>query len=128
MTFIDTNYFLRFLLDDNHEQHLKAKKLILDASNGKKQLFTSIIVIFEIYWVLSSYYGKDKSAIAKVLRRLLDMEFIDLEERDDLVIAVKLYSKGIFCLEDCYNLTLARHLKAKSFATFDQKLLKAFEK
>ena len=43
MIFVDTNYFLRFLLKDNKLQHRKAKQLMLDSAQGKLKLFTSII-------------------------------------------------------------------------------------
>ena len=56
MIFIDTNYFLRFLLKDNEKQFIEVKKLFEKAILGEIDLYTSLIVIFEIYWVLSSFY------------------------------------------------------------------------
>ena len=52
MIFIDTNYFLRFLLADISSQHNQAKTIFKQAASGKISLFTSAVVIFEIYWVL----------------------------------------------------------------------------
>ena len=51
MIFVDTNYFVRFLLRDVELQFGKARKLFEDAADGRKVLFTSTIVIFEIYWL-----------------------------------------------------------------------------
>ena len=53
--FIDTNYFLRFLLNDVEHQHTEVKNLFLDASEGKADLITSTIVFFEVYWVLFAF-------------------------------------------------------------------------
>lgn len=128
MTFIDTNYFLRFLLNDINKQHLEAKKLFLDGSIGKQKLFTSTIVFFEIYWVLSSYYEKKKEEITQALQKILDFEFVDLDERKILVNSLARFKKTNFDLEDCYNLSYAKAKIAKSFKTFDVKLSKEFTK
>ena len=61
MIFIDTNYLLRFLLKDIDSQYLEAKKLLLQAARGEKKVITSTIVFFELFWVLKSYYKKDKT-------------------------------------------------------------------
>lgn len=126
MIFVDTNYFLRFLLADVEGQHREVKKLFQDSLSGKIKLFTSIIVFFEIYWVLSSFYKKRKSKIAVVLDNILKMSFIYLEERDLLQKTVRLFAKSKLDLEDSYNLVYAKMNQASKFASFDQKLIKAF--
>ena len=126
MIFIDTNYFLRYLLDDNKEQAEKVKKLFYAGARGKEKLLTSVIVYFEIYWVLSSYYQKQKAEIVKTLQSLLALEFIHLEERMILNKAIELFSQSNLSLEDCYNLSLAKSKKCSRLATFDQKLKKYF--
>lgn len=128
MIFVDTNYFLRFLLNDISEQHKQVKNLFLSGSEGKIDLITSTIVIFEIYWVLSSYYEKEKTEIAEVLEKILKLTFIELEERELLLNSLKLFVRADFDLEDCYNLYYAKLQKADSFKTFDKKLEKEFPK
>lgn len=128
MIFVDTNYFLRFLLNDISEQHKQVKDLFLSGSEGKVNLVTSTIVFFEIYWVLSSYYEKEKPEIVKVLEKILKLTFIELKERELLINSLKLFEKTNFDLEDCYNLYYAKHQKADSFKTFDKKLEKKFSK
>ena len=51
MIFVDTNYFLRFLLEGKTEQQKIAVDLFKKASQGQIKLFTSTIDIFEIYQV-----------------------------------------------------------------------------
>lgn len=128
MTFIDTNYFLRFLLKDINNQHLEAKNFFLSASEGKVSLITSTIVFFEIYWVLSSYYGKSKTEITDVLKKILSLNFIELEEREVLFNAISLFQKTSLDLEDCYNIYYAKSKGVKSFRTFDKKLTKELAK
>lgn len=128
MTFVDTNYFLRFLLNDISKQHLEAKQLFLEASEGKAKLFTSIIVFFEIYWVFSSYYEKEKLEIVDGLQKILDLKFIILKERQILLNCLAHFKKTNFDLEDCYNFAYAKAKEAKAFKTFDIKLEKEFKR
>src|SRR3989344_5369760 len=127
MTFVDTNYFLRFLLKDNNSQHLVAKKLFLSAAKGEIDVTTSIIVFFEIYWVLKSYYEKNKDELNKTLNKILNLTFIVFHEKERLVNSLKIYKKTTLSLEDCYNLVLAKELPVKDFASFDEKLKKYFK-
>lgn len=124
MIFVDTNYFLRFLLAEVNEQQKKAKILFQEAAMGRKKLFSSAIVFFEIYWVLTSFYGKNKNEIAKILANLCKMNFIKWENEEILEKTVKLFTKTNLDLEDSYNLAFARFKKATDFKTFDNKLKK----
>lgn len=127
MIFVDTNYFLRFLLKDNSNQYTLAKNLFLEASEGKTKLITSTIVIFEIYWVLNSYYEKKRAEIVKVLNKMLGLNFIQLKERQILIDSNDLFSKTNLSLEDCYNIHYSKSHKAKEFKTFDKKLEKVLK-
>lgn len=128
MIFVDTNYFLRFLFNDISEQHNVVEALFIKASEGKEKLLTSTIVFFEIYWVLSSYYGKEKLEVTKILEKLLKFTFIELEEREILVNSLGLFKDTNLDLEDCYNLYFAKSQKIETFGTFDKKLEKEFSK
>jgi len=128
MIFIDTNYFLRFLLNDISEQHNLVKNLFIKASDGKENLLTSTIVFFEVYWVLSSYYEKEREEIVKTLEKILKLTFIEIEERDILLKSIALFNKTTLDLEDCYNLYFAKSQKAHAFGTFERKLEKEFTK
>jgi len=126
MIFVDTNYFLRFLLRDIEKQYLEVKKLMIEAARGQVRLFTSIIVFFELYWVLSSYYSKNKSQLTLTLRDFLDLEFIKLEERAIIREAIVIFESTPLSLEDAYNFVFAKEQGGKEFKTFDKKLAKFF--
>lgn len=126
--FVDTNYFLRFLLKDVNKQYQIVKTLFLDASKGKIKLLTSTIVFFEIYWVLRSLFNNQKSRIVNTLQKILALQFIDLLERQILRSSLILFNKSSLSLEDCYNLSYSKSLGVKSIKTFDKKLEQEFEK
>lgn len=128
MTFIDTNYLLRFLLKDINSQYQEAKQLLLKGARGEERLVTSTIVFFELYWVLSSYYKKDKSDLVVLLKKILDLDFVVLKERYILRDSVKHFNNTNLDIEDCYNLSFAKTHKIKEFKTFDEKLAKQWNK
>ena len=124
MTFVDTNYFVRFLLDDISEQHKTAKKIFREGLEGKKRLFTSVVVFFEMYWVFTSFYEKTKPTVVKILNDVLDLSFISVENREVLENALTMFEDTTLELEDCYNICFAEAYDYKEFATFDKKVTK----
>lgn len=120
--FIDTNYFLRLLLKDDKKQFNIVYKLFQEAVINKVKLHTSVIVFFEIYWVLSSFYKKNKQLCINLLDKILKMDFIQIENRDILKIALELYRLTGISLEDCYNISYSKIISVSEFATFDKKI------
>lgn len=128
MIFIDTNYFLRFLINDVPDQAESVSDFFKDSLRDNTELFTSELVIFELCWVLQSSLGKKKSELIAILKKVLDMSFIVLEKREYLQEALVLFADTTLEFEDCYNLAFAKHKKAKKFATFDKKLQKVIKR
>lgn len=126
MIFVDTNYFLRFLLKDIATSFQEAKDLFLQAARGEEKFFSSQVVFFEVFWVLRSTYKKDKEALVEKLEKILGLN-VEFDQHQLLADSVNLYKRINLSLEDCYNLTYARVKGAQDFKTFDLKLAKAFE-
>lgn len=127
MIFIDTNYFASFLLHDNNDQFVIAKKIFNDGAEGTLELFSTTIVFFEIYWLFKSYYKKTDLEIYYILRSILKMDFIYFEDREILIKALEIYKKSSIGMEDSYNLVYSKSKEATDFKTFDKKLLKLFK-
>ena len=126
MTFVDTNFFLRFFLQDNLFQLPQAKKLFRQAATGQITLITSLIVFFEVYWVLSSLYGRKHQLVSRTLIAIINMKFIALPQRQILKDCLINFARFNYDLEDSYNFFYARSKKISDFATFDKKLKKKF--
>ncbi len=127
MIFVDTNFFLRFLLKDNTSQSQEAKQLFLRSAQGELSLTTSIVVFFEVVWVLRKSFSKDKQALIDTLSKVLDLK-VELKERPILVESIELFKETNLSLEDCFNLSFTKNRKIIEFKTFDNKLKKEFEK
>lgn len=128
MIFIDTNIFLRFVLKDNLQQYKAARQLLGKGAGRRVELFTSTVAIFEVYWVLKSLYHKNREEISGILGQILSLGYITIDNKQAISSAVEYYSKTSFDLEDCFHLFYAQENKADKFATFDEKLQKAFAK
>ena len=126
MTFIDTNYFLRFLIMDQVKQFSQVRKLFDQGAKGEIDLFSSEVVFFELYWVLHSFYRYSKEQLVLSLTQILEMSFIKFDNSDRLIRTLELFKIHNLDLEDCYNLVFATENQAKNFASFDVKLQKIF--
>lgn len=126
MIFVDTNVFLRFLLEDNDRQSKEARLLFEQALEGKAIVFTSLIVYFEIYWLFISLFKKSREEVCTIFKNLLEMRFLIFAEHGIFETAIDIYQKTNLDLEDSYNLAYAKSNKAIEFKTFDKILLKKF--
>lgn len=128
MTFVDTNYFLRFLLNDISIQKEEVNELFVKGSSGKEHLFTDTIVVFEIYWVVKNGYGVKNPLTKKFLLQVCSFKFITLSDRQILINAIKNFHKFNYDLEDAYHFYFAKSKKIRNIATFDKKLKTKFNK
>jgi predicted nucleic-acid-binding protein len=122
MIFIDTNYFIRFLVQDVESQSLEVEKIFEEGSVGKSDLFSSTIVFFEIYWLFKSLFKKPQVEIYAILKGVLQMKFIYFNESKILESALEIYKNSNLGLEDSYNLVYAKQNEALGFKTFDKEL------
>ena len=128
MTFVDTNYFMRFLANRESEQGKMVKKLFEAAALKKVELVSSLVVFFEIYWLMKSIYGKKKGSLQIVLREVISMNFVRWEGQKKLTEAVEMMNKTNFDLEEAYNLVYVKSVKAEVMGSFDKKLQKNWAK
>lgn len=128
MTFVDTNYFVRIIENDNEVQVEEIRRLFVKGANRKVDLVSSTVVLFEIYWLMKTYYGKKKDVLVAVLRDVLDMSFIRWENQRILTESLEMMKKTNYDLEDAYNLVYAKSVGVDKLASFDKKLQKVWGK
>jgi len=92
--FVDTNYFLRLLLKEDEKQFDQVYSLFQQAIKNEVKLCTSIVVLFEIYWVLSSFYKQNKPQVCQYLEKILAMSYIEIEKRETFTYALSIYKKN----------------------------------
>jgi predicted nucleic-acid-binding protein len=119
--FLDTNVFLRFLLNDHKTLSVKAEKYFTLAQNNQAVLITNHLVIAEVYWVLKSFYKQSATAINQSLTPLLSNKNIVFGNKQIIFSTLILCQEKNIDFVDAYSFLDAKRQKLK-LTTFDRKL------
>lgn len=111
--YIDTNYLLRYMLNDIPEQSEKAAEAIAEGA----EIYPEIVP--EAVYVLHKIYGIGRKDVADALLDVI--EDIEVERKEQIREALTLFKDTRLDYVDC--LLLAGFLSGNNdFATFDKKL------
>ncbi len=122
--FFDTNFLLRFYLDDIPEQASKAKGMIQAAKEGALLLVTDLIVICEMVWVMDSFYGLDKETISEKMTNLYQTPGIFVINGELLPNALAVYVDKNIDFTDAVIGVSAIKNHIEYLASFDKKHMK----
>jgi predicted nucleic-acid-binding protein len=123
---IDTNYILRFLLNDVESQANLVEQLFHSASEGEVKCFISVIVQMEIIYVLSSFYDQNKQNIYEKMQGLYSLSFLDFESAQLMKQSLGIYLNSNVSVQDAYLICLSK-LRNMNLTTFDKKAYKVFK-
>lgn len=118
--FLDTNIFLRHLLQDHPKQSPKATAYLARVERGEFQVRTSDTVIFETVFTLQRQYRQSKAKIREVLLPLIELPGIVLPGKRRFRKVFDLYVDLNLPFADAYHAVLMEHLKVDKIATFDK--------
>jgi predicted nucleic-acid-binding protein len=122
---IDTNAFLRFLLNDVPQQKKEVDQLLKQARNDKIQLIVPQIVIFELNFILDKYYNFPKEEVIDKLTALVSASYLQVESNEVFLEALAIYKSTQISLPDCF-LAAKAYIESTDLFTFDQQLKKMF--
>lgn len=116
--FIDTNIFLRYLVDDRSLQHKESIALIEACESGKFRPYTSSVVISELIFVLTKLYKLPKKEVVVSLDKLLLIRNLTLIDKTNTPAALAFYRKFNVKFGDCL---IASQIPAKAvLITYDK--------
>lgn len=118
---LDTNVLARYYVDDKADaqaqrQRLAARRLI----ESGQPLMVCKTVVLELEWVLRGYYGFAPAEIASVLRHLLAMPHVTVEDRESVARALANTEAGIDFADALHH---ASYKRCTSVASFDDRKL-----
>ena len=122
--FFDTNFLLRFYLDDIPTQALKAKRMVQAAKEGQILLVTDLIVICEMVWVMDSFYDLEKEVISEKITNLYRTPGVVVFNGDVLSDALSLYVRKNIDFTDAVVASSAINNHIEYLASFDKKHMK----
>lgn len=120
MRAVDTNVLLRLLVDDDEAQATAARALL----RSHAPLFVSHVVLAELGWVLASSYGFRRDKLAGLVRMLLDVDGIVLQQPEIVQTALVGFESSRADFSDCLIAAIAQSAGAAPVATFDEALAK----
>lgn len=119
MTGLDTNILARYFVEDRGDaeasrQRAAARRLI----ESGKPLMVCKTVILELEWVMRGYYGFAQAEVASVMRHLLELGHITVEDRESVEQALSNCEAGIDFADALHH---ASYRSCASVASFDDR-------
>src|SRR5437667_2641043 len=99
---IDTNGYLRLLLNDIPEQSDQIEELLKQAKKGNIQVFLPQIIVFEIVFILEKYYHLAKEEVLDKIESLVSMGYVEIESREIFLESIFLYRDNSVSFVDCF--------------------------
>jgi predicted nucleic-acid-binding protein len=119
MTGLDTNVLARYYIADAGDaeaqrQRLAARRLL----ESGQPLMVCKTVVLELEWVMRGYYGFTPTEVATVLRHLLGLPHVTVEDRPAVEQALATAEAGIDFADALHH---ASYKACASIATFDDR-------
>lgn len=124
---IDANVFVSFLVERNEEQRAAAKALIDAAGDGEIEAFVTQFAVFEVTYVLQSYYAMPAPRVATLIRDLIALPGVTVIDACPWKKVLDLWPEHLAGLADAASVAVAISNRYDSIATFDQKMIKRMQ-
>ena len=117
---IDTNVFIRYIVQDDPGQSRIATRLIEGELSPENKGFVSSVVLCEVIWVLKRFYRQSKEQLLLVVKTILETEVFEVEHRDCAWRAYYDFDEGDADFSDYYICQINKSCGAPFTVTFDE--------
>lgn len=118
--FLDTNVFLRHLLNDDANHSPRATAFLRRIEQGEVRVQTSDMVVFEIVFTLERTYRQPKAQIRDKVLALLDLPGIELSRKGLLHSTFDIYVNANISFADAYHAALLQEQGTTEVVSFDR--------
>jgi predicted nucleic-acid-binding protein len=119
MIALDTNVLARFYVDDPSDpEAAKQRPIAQRLLTGSAHLFVPLTVILELEWVLRAFYGFEAKDFVRVVRHLLGVPSVSVQEWAVVSDALALHTDGLD-FADALHLLASAH--CTELMTFDDR-------
>ena len=119
--FLDTNFLLRYILNDIPSQADLAEKYFKQAKSNKILIYIPLLVFVEMDFALSRFYKFSKSKLIEVMENISNMPYIEIEKREIILEALDEYKRNNLDFVDLIFYCEAQ-FSGRKLLTFDKKL------
>jgi predicted nucleic-acid-binding protein len=115
---LDTNVLVRYIMQDDAKQALKAAKL-LESLTVEEPGFVSLVSVVELGWVLSSAYDLDRDQVAQALELMMRTKTVVVDRADEVMKALRVFKTSSADFADCLIARTAASVGCSKTMTFD---------
>ena len=117
---LDTNVLLRYLAQDDPKQSPRATEVIERRLTEQEPGFVSLVTILEVVWVLKSLFKRSRQQIANDVEMLLAADTLEVQNEQEVYLAVVYLRNGIATFEDALIGSLNTWRGCSATLTFDE--------
>ena len=117
---LDTNVLVRFLVQDDQSQAVRATRLMEERCTADDPGYVGSVVLCELVWVLESAYGYARPLIADVIGKVLHTAELEVESPEAAWEALRAYRTGNADFSGALVGLLNREAGCVATATFDR--------
>ena len=121
---IDTNVLVRYIAQDDAAQSRRATSFIEKECNEAAPGFVGLVVLVEVVWVSESRYGATREEVAGIVRRILSIKQLVVQDAETAWKALRLFESSKTDFADCLVERSAMAAGCKSVVTFDKQAAK----
>ncbi|MCX7063491.1 MAG: type II toxin-antitoxin system VapC family toxin [Proteobacteria bacterium] len=122
---IDTNVLIRYIAQDDATQSARAIRLIERECSAATPGFVGLVVLVEIVWVSESSYGAKRDEVVEIVRRLLSIRQLVVQDSEIVWKALRSFESGKVDFADCLIQGVAAAAGCDRTMTFDKQASKA---
>ena len=116
---LDTNVLARYYVEDQGDAPAQRQRIAAQALiEGGQPLAVAKTVLLELEWVLRGYYALPPTDVVRVLRHLLGLAHVRIEDRSAVETAVALVERGLDFADALHH---ASYRDCDAMASFDDK-------
>ncbi|MGR3303493.1 MAG: PIN domain-containing protein [Candidatus Scalindua sp.] len=122
MNLLDTNIILRFLVADDTNKYERTKALFSLIESGRVTVDLEHTVIFEIIYVLKSYYKREKQEIYDAVIKIINLKNVRVKKKEMMKKALSIWKDKNMGLVDSQLIAMSASGDAKCIYSFDKGL------
>jgi predicted nucleic-acid-binding protein len=117
---VDTNVLIRYIAQDDAAQSRRATKFIPNECSADLPGYVGVVVLVEVVWVSESVYGASRRDIADIVRRLLGIKHLVVQNAETVWQALRLFELSKADFADCLVIRTAESDGCERIMTFDK--------
>ena len=118
---LDTNVLVRYIAQDDKAQSARATALIEKECSASAPGYVGLVVLAEVVWVSESRYGATRQEVAEIVRRVLSIRQLVVQDAAIVWKALRVFEGGKADFADCLIERTAHGAGCTRTMTFDKR-------